>query len=101
MPRTVSLSLALSIVCCWNVAVAGDVAAGKARAGLCSECHGDNGIGVTADVPNLAGQKAEYLASALRAYRDRTREEQIMNAVAVGLSDEDISNLAAYYASLE
>jgi len=56
---------------------------------------------VTADVPNLAGQKAEYLASALRAYRDRTREEQIMNAVAVGLSDEDISNLAAYYASLE
>jgi cytochrome c553 len=51
--------------------------------------------------PNLAGQKEQYLAESLKAYRDGTRKNMIMAPMAAGLSDDDIKNLAAYYASLD
>ncbi len=51
--------------------------------------------------PNLAGQKEAYLASSLKAYRDRTRNFAMMNSIAALLTDEEIANLAAYYAHLK
>jgi len=80
---------------------AGDVAAGKAKAeAVCSACHGLNGVSVTDVIPNLAGQKAGYLETQLKALKDGTRKNQIMGPMAAQLSAEDITNVAAYFASL-
>ena len=66
----------------------------------CAVCHGAEGAqGAAVDVPTLAGQKAAYLEQALRAYRSSTRKQPIMQQQAAALSDEQIVELAAYYAS--
>lgn len=67
----------------------------------CAACHGKSGIGIIPLYPNLAGQKREYLAAQLRAFRDGSRKNPIMSPMAVHLSDADIDNLAAYLSSLK
>jgi cytochrome c553 len=67
----------------------------------CAACHGQNGIGIIALYPNLAGQKREYLAAQLRAFRDGSRKNPIMSPMAVHLSDSNIEDVAAYLASLK
>ncbi|MEH8016412.1 cytochrome c [Rheinheimera muenzenbergensis] len=79
---------------------AADVAAGKTKAAVCAACHGANGISIIPDYPNLAGQKVKYLQSAMKAYRDGERKNPIMSPMASGLSDDDIANISAYFASL-
>lgn len=84
-------------------AVAGDAAAGKAKAAVCAACHGQNGISQIPMYPNLAGQKEQYLVASMKAYKNGQRQggqAPVMQGQATGLSDEDIANLAAYYASL-
>ena len=78
---------------------AGDPAAGKAAAAPCAACHGDQGVSANPAAPSLAGQDAEYLASALNSYKDGAREDEIMKGQAAALGDSTIKNLAAYYAS--
>lgn len=80
---------------------AGDVAAGKALAPSCTACHGTSGISANPMWPNLAGQQPGYLAKQLRAFRDGTRTDPMMNPLTKNLSDEDIENLASYFSSLE
>jgi cytochrome c553 len=80
---------------------AGDAAAGKAKSAVCAGCHGANGISAAPIYPNLAGQKEAYLVAQLKAFRDGTRANAIMAPMAKPLSDADIDNLAAYYASLK
>lgn len=80
---------------------AGDAVAGKAKAAVCAGCHGANGISGNDAWPNLAGQKATYLANQLKAFRDGTRNNPMMSGMAKPLSDDDIANLAAYYSSLK
>ncbi|HKV96320.1 MAG TPA: cytochrome c [Gammaproteobacteria bacterium] len=63
--------------------------------------YGQNGISVAPIYPNLAGQKDEYLIAQLKAFRDGTRINPIMNPMAKGLSDIDIANLAAYLSALK
>ena len=84
-----------------NVTQAGDAAAGKAKSSTCASCHGADGIATTDLYPNLAGQKEGYLVKAIKAYRDGTRKDPMMGAMAKPLSDADIDNLAAYYSSLK
>ena len=80
---------------------AADIAAGKSMATFtCVECHGINGIGVAANFPNLAGQKNLYLVTQLKAFRAGKRKFPVMNLLTRQLSDADIANLAAYFASL-
>ena len=79
---------------------AGDAAKGKAKSATCMACHGANGISAIPMYPNLAGQKEAYLAKQLKAFRDGTRQDAQMKAMVAALSDEDINNLAAYYAGL-
>ncbi|MDX1757936.1 MAG: cytochrome c [Marinobacter sp.] len=86
-----------------TLAVAGDAAAGKARAAVCGACHGQNGIAQMPGYPNLAGQNEAYLVNALKAYKTKQRnggQAPIMQGQAAALSDEDIANLAAYFSSL-
>jgi len=81
-------------------AYAGDVAEGQAKAGMCAGCHGANGIGLSDEFPNLAGQKAAYLVKQLRAFKSGDRQDPSMKAMSAALSDADMQNLAAYFASL-
>ncbi len=81
-------------------AFAADVEAGADLATQCSACHGAAGISTGGNFPNLAAQKDGYVASQLRAFRAGDRTNALMNAVAASLSDADIENLAAHFASL-
>jgi cytochrome c553 len=80
-------------------ASAASIYAGQARAAqVCSHCHGVKTPSADAPFPPLAGRDAEYLQMALKQYRDKTRKSDIMNAIAGSMSDDDIANVAAYYA---
>jgi cytochrome c553 len=83
-----------------STSYAADAAAGKAKSAVCAACHGANGISNNDMWPNLAGQKPGYLKLQLTAFRDGNRKNPMMSPMATGLSDEDIANLAAYFASL-
>lgn len=77
-----------------------DSGAGKKRAAVCFACHGTGGISKMPGTPHLAGQDRAYLEKALRAYREGTRQEPTMTAMANPLSDADIANLAAFFSLL-
>lgn len=81
-------------------AAAQDAAAGRAKAEACSVCHGPLGVSTAPDTPHLAGQPAIYLARQLRAYRSGERKHEVMVVIAKPLSDAEIDNLAAWYASV-
>ena len=80
---------------------AGDAAAGKAKAAVCSACHGMNGVSPSPIWPNLAGQKDQYLIAQMKAFRDGDRKNAMMSPMAAALTDADIDNLAAYYSQLK
>ncbi|MDO9424533.1 MAG: c-type cytochrome [Methylobacter sp.] len=83
-------------------AYAASIYAGHATAAaVCSQCHGIKTPSADAPFPPLAGRDADYLKTALKQYRDKTRKSDIMNAIAGSLSDSDISNVATYYARLK
>lgn len=75
----------------------GDPAAGEPLSAQCGGCHGAHGVSHDAATPSLAAQDAQYLVNAIKAYRDRTRRHNVMNAQLVGASDNDIENIAAFY----
>lgn len=75
-------------------------ASGREKSTPCQACHGENGIGIAPMYPNLGGQYASYLAKALTDYRDGRRVDPLMVPMAVNLTDQDIEDLAAWYASL-
>lgn len=81
----------------------GDASAGAAKAYTCLGCHGVEHYVNTYPsyhVPRIAGQHSEYLVAALQAYRAKTRSHPTMQANAALLSDEDIADIAAWFASL-
>lgn len=83
-------------------AVAGDVAAGKAKARLaCQNCHGMDGVALIPGAATLSGQPREYLVAQLRAFRAGSRKEAQMNVVAKPLTDAEIENLASWYAAIK
>jgi cytochrome c553 len=81
------------------VLAGGNAEAGKQKTQLCVACHGADGNSATGDFPKLAGQNADYLLAALKQYKSGKRKNQIMAGFAGGLSDEDMANLAAYFAA--
>lgn len=91
-----------------NLAAAADVAGGNAKAAehkvaMCIGCHGipgyKSGYPEVYQVPMLGGQSAKYIESALNAYKKGDRKNPSMRGIAAGLSDQDIADVAAYYAS--
>lgn len=84
-------------------AEAGDAAAGKAKTSMCAGCHGIGGYKTVFPevyhVPKLGGQHAAYIVKALQEYKAGNRSHPSMRAIAAGLSDKDMADLAAYYAS--
>ena len=81
-------------------ASAADVAAGKAQAEGCAGCHGADGVSQMPLTPSLAAQPDEYVQWQLVYFRSGTRKSEVMGPIAESLSNEEIRNLGAYYASL-
>lgn len=100
MKKASAVIVALALFGAVNAVQAADAAAGKAKSSTCVACHGANGMSNNPLYPNLAGQKEQYLAKQLKAFRDGQRQDPVMTAMAKPLSDDDIANLAAYYAGL-
>ncbi len=96
-----NLALAATLAALAGPGFAADPALGKAKARQCSVCHGKDGIGKDPEVPNLAGQSAFYLEKALKDFREGARQDRRMSLIAKPLSDEDIANLAAWFASFK
>lgn len=78
---------------------AGNAAAGKTAAAACAACHGDRGVSGNPATPSVAGQDAEYLAAALRAYKDGSRKDESMKGPVAALDDKTMKDIAAYYAA--
>ena len=78
---------------------AGDAAAGKKKSAVCAACHGIDGNSINPLWPNLAGQHAAYLVKQMKAFRSGERKDPVMAPMSMPLSDADIDDLAAFYAS--
>ncbi|TAN82787.1 MAG: c-type cytochrome [Gallionella sp.] len=76
----------------------GDAAAGKTVAAMCAGCHGEAGVSVNPEWPNLAGQHTNYLSDSIKAFKTGARKNDMMGPMAAGLSDADMRNVAAYFA---
>ena len=77
----------------------GDPVAGKDKAALCFGCHGEDGNSIDPQFPKLAGQYGIYIEKQVRNYQDSIRTHQIMGAMAASVSNEDLADIAAYFAS--
>jgi cytochrome c553 len=95
------LSITLAISACGAPAASGDPQQGQDKSTMCAQCHGKNGISIVPIYPNLAGQKEQYLVLSLKAYRSGERINMAMTPHARNLSDEDIADLAAFYARMD
>jgi cytochrome c553 len=99
--RRVALGALAVMIAFPSAATAGNPAAGKVKTRACLTCHGVDGMSRVPDAPSLAGQNEWYLAKQLRDYRAGKRAHQFMSIVAKKLSDADIDDLAAWYASIK
>jgi cytochrome c553 len=77
----------------------GNAEAGAAKAAVCTACHGANGNSVVAEWPSLAGQNVAYTTEQLKLFRAGHRNNMVMWPMAIALTDEDIADLAAYFAA--
>jgi cytochrome c553 len=77
----------------------GDPVAGKDKAAICFGCHGEDGNSVDPAIPKLAGQYGLYISKQIRNYLASTRSHQVMNSMAASVSDEDLADISAYFAS--
>ncbi len=103
MEKIIYLSLLVSFLSA-PVQAKGDLAAGKAKATACASCHGSDGIATIPGYPSLAGQNEQYLVMAMEEYKSGERTgplATIMRLQMQTLDEQDIENLAAYYASLK
>ncbi len=82
-------------------AFAGDAQTGRTKARTCVPCHGADGIATNPGAPHLASQPQVYLVEQLRNFRSGKRQDPVMSVIAGALTDEDIDDLAAWFASVE
>jgi len=80
-------------------AAAGSAEAGETKAVVCTACHGPEGNSLNPMWPSLAGQNAAYITHTLHAFKSGERSDPLMSAQAAALSDQDVQDLAAYFAS--
>lgn len=77
---------------------AGDAAAGQAKAVTCAACHGVDGNSLNPEWPSLAGQHESYVIKQLQAFKSGARQNVLMSGQAMALSDQDMADIAAYFA---
>jgi cytochrome c553 len=91
------LLLSASLILAVSSAHAGDASAGKAKSENCANCHGDTGK----EDPAIAGMDEAKFVQEMKAYQSGERKNKKMMKATAGLSDADIADLAAYYATLK
>jgi len=99
--RILVFAAAALAVAVTSPALAGDPAAGRKKASACQTCHGYDGIARIPIAPHIAGESEVYLTTQLKAFRSGKRTHEIMSIIAGQLSDDDIADLSAWYASIE
>ena len=75
-----------------------NISAGKEKAASCASCHGENGNSLVSTFPKLAQQHTSYLIKQLQAFKDGSRKDPMMSAMAMGLTNEDMIDIANFYA---
>ena len=90
--------IVISLLASSVVHAGGDPAAGKEKSQACQACHGVDGNSLAPNFPKLAGQYQNYLLRALMDYKSGARKNPIMNAQVAALSEQDMKDLAAYFA---
>jgi cytochrome c553 len=80
---------------------AGDIEAGKTKSVICLTCHKTSNEVVGAGTPIISGQYEDYLIQALKDYKSGARSNPVMGAFTVSLSDEDIEDIAEFYAAID
>jgi cytochrome c553 len=101
MNRTTLIAGAIALFSvAFAVQAGGDAAAGKAKAKGCAGCHGANGEGVKPN-PALAGKSEDELVQAMKDYKSGKRANPVMKSMMTPLSDADMANVAAHYASIK
>jgi cytochrome c553 len=97
-----NIAIVFCLLMSWaQTGISADAAAGKSLSMVCSACHGADGNSMVPTFPKLAGQGEVYLLKQMRDIRDGARPVPTMAGQLDGKSDEDLANIAAYYASLE
>lgn len=92
--------LALSSIALSSTVLAdGDIETGRALSTQCTACHGNDGMSLSEQWPNIAGQKESYLAAQLTKYKTGERADPVMSAIVGPLNEQSIQDLAAFYAS--
>jgi cytochrome c553 len=94
----ITMSLLISMAFA-PVQAVGDPEAGKVKSASCAACHGIDGNSVNPEWPKIGGQHAGYIIQQLRYFTDGERDNATMKGMVASLSEEDIMDLAAYYAS--
>ena len=98
--RIVVAGMMLIATICGPHAHAADIAAGKEKAELCIGCHGDAGISQTENIPSLAAQPDQFVQWQLVFFRAGARKNEQMQPIVEQITNDDIRNLGAYFASL-
>lgn len=98
--RNALLGTALTLVAV-PVLAGGDAAVGQTKAQVCAACHGTTGLSeyATAQAPIIGGQYADYIVRALKDYKSGKRDNPVMKGLVASLTDQDMEDLAAYFAS--
>ncbi len=94
-----SVLMVAGLVLASGVSVAGDVEAGKNASAVCAGCHGADGNSAMANFPKLAGQGEKYLLKQLSDIKTGKRVVVEMTGLLDAMSEQDMANLAAYYAA--
>jgi len=98
--KLLAVSISLALTSASSILHAeGNIAAGKEKAASCASCHGENGNSMVSTFPKLAQQHSSYLQKQLHAFKDGTRNDPMMSAMALALTDEDMVDISAYYAA--
>jgi cytochrome c553 len=96
--KNLALSIALLSIISTPLLAEGKASAGKGKVASCAGCHGEKGNSMMPLFPKLAAQHPNYLVKQLQAYKDGSRTDATMAPMAMGLSDSDMADIAAFYA---
>ena len=99
MKISTQLLILLTVFSSHAVLAEGDAAAGQTKSQPCAACHGADGNSVNPEWPKLAGQGAAYIVAQLELFKDGTRQNALMQPQAAALSEQDMHDIGAFYAS--
>ncbi len=99
MKISIQLLTVLFLLNSHSLFAAGDAESGKAKSTPCAACHGADGNSANPAWPKLAGQGAPYIVEQLKLFKEGTRSDPLMSPQAAGLSDQDMLDLAEFYAA--